>query len=251
MRFVTMCKMRKQITDFFKNFKFPGIYVILPGAFGSDNQSEKAKPKLEEKPINIPTEPALVLDTSALIDGRIADITASGFLSGTFIVPSYVIDELKHVADSKDLLKRQRGRRGLEVLNTLKKNQYVQFKLIKFTQKDMPVDDRLIDLAHRIHGKVLTTDYNLNRVAKVTGVSVLNINELANAVKTVILPGETFSLHLLKEGKEKKQAVGYLADGTMVVVEEAKDKVGQELEVKVQRLLQTDAGKMVFAKIVA
>jgi len=149
------------------------------------------------------------------------------------------------------LLKRQRGRRGLEVLNTLKKNQYVQFKLIKFTQKDMPVDDRLIDLAHRIHGKVLTTDYNLNRVAKVTGVSVLNINELANAVKTVILPGETFSLHLLKEGKEKKQAVGYLADGTMVVVEEAKDKVGQELEVKVQRLLQTDAGKMVFAKIVA
>lgn len=248
--------MREQVVNFFKNFRFPGIYVILPGAFGGDSQEEKNKEKLkpeekvEEKPIEIPVEPALVLDTSALIDGRIADITATGFLSGTFIVPSYVIDELKHVADSKDQLKRGRGRRGLEVVNALKKSQYVQLKLIKQSKSSVPVDDRILDLAQRIRGKVVTTDYNLNRVAKVLGVTVLNINELSNAVKTVVLPGESFRLHLLKEGKEKKQAVGYMPDGTLVVVEDGKDRVGEELDVVVERLLQTEAGKMVFVTLV-
>ena len=243
--------MRKQIEQFFKNFRLPGIYVILPGAFGSDKDEEtKEKPPIEQKPIDIPTEPALILDTSALIDGRIADITETGFLSGTFTVPNYVVDELKHVADSKDQLKRQRGRRGLEVMNALKKNQFVQFKMVKLPKSDTPVDDRLLELGQRINGKVLTTDYNLNRVGTVTGVTILNVNELSNAVKTIILPGETFTLRLMQEGKEKKQAVGYMPDGTMVVVEDAHNRIGEEITITVDRLLQTDAGKMIFGSIV-
>lgn len=194
---------------------------------------------------------AMLLDTSAVIDGRIANIIKTGFLSGTLLVPRFVLSELQHIADSSDALRRQRGRRGLEILEELKKYHSNSFKYVVFsneTTKAKEVDARLVELAKKYHARIITVDFNLNKVAKVSGIEVLNVNELANSVKTAILPGEELTLLVVQVGKDPTQGVGYLPDGTMIVVEGGFDLVGKTSTVLVSRLLQTAAGKMIFAK---
>ena len=190
-----------------------------------------------------------VLDTSVLIDGRIYDICKAGFLEGPLVAPAFVLDELRHIADSADSLRRNRGRRGLDVLARLQEEAESRVRIV---EKDYPdaeeVDVKLLRLARDLGGAVLTNDYNLNKVAGVTGVPVLNINELANTLKPVVLPGEEMMLTLVKEGKENNQAVAYLDDGTMIVVEDGKRFIGQTIKVIVTSVLQTSAGRMIFAR---
>jgi uncharacterized protein YacL len=190
-----------------------------------------------------------VLDTSVIIDGRIADICETGFLDGTLVVPQFVLRELQQVADSSDSLKRNRGRRGLDILQRVQKMAHVQVQIV---ETDFPevreVDLKLIELAKRLSGKIVTNDFNLNKVAQLRGVAVLNINELANSLKPVVLPGEVLRVFVLKEGKESGQGVAYLDDGTMVVVDQGKRAIGRTIEVTVTSVLQTTAGKMIFCK---
>jgi uncharacterized protein YacL len=191
-----------------------------------------------------------VLDTSVIIDGRIADICETGFIDGTLIVPQFVLRELQQVADSTDALKRNRGKRGFDVLQRLQRNPKVT---VKIDDLDFPqtgeVDRKLIEVAKVLGGKVLTNDYNLNKVSELSGVGVLNINELANSLKPVVLPGELMQVRVLKEGKEAGQGVGYLDDGTMVVVDQGKKHLGQNVDVVVTSVLQTMAGRMIFSRI--
>jgi len=190
-----------------------------------------------------------ILDTSVIIDGRIADICATGFLEGRIIVPRFVLEELQHIADSSDILKRNRGRRGLDILNTMQKEFGMQMEIISDDQNgEIEVDAKLVHLAKRIGGEVITNDYNLNKVAELQGVSVLNINELANALKPVVLPGEEMSVQVIKDGKESGQGIGYLDDGTMIVIDGGKRFIGEEVGVLVTSVLQTAAGRMIFAK---
>jgi uncharacterized protein YacL len=190
-----------------------------------------------------------VLDTSVIIDGRIADICETGFLDGTLVVPQFVLRELQQVADSSDSMKRNRGRRGLDVLQRVQKMTNVQVQIV---ETDFPevkeVDLKLIELAKRLTGKIVTNDFNLNKVAQLRGVAVLNINELANALKPVVLPGEVLRVFVLKEGKEPGQGIAYLDDGTMVVVDQGKRAIGRTIEVTVTSVLQTTAGKMIFCR---
>ncbi len=190
-----------------------------------------------------------LLDTNVIIDGRIADVCRAGFIEGPIYVPKFVLEELQQIADSSDSLKRARGRRGLDILNQMQKEHDLE---VHHTLDDVPgedVDSRLVTLARQIGGAIMTNDYNLNRVAELQGVDVLNINELANAVKPVVLPGEEMHVTIIKEGKEKDQGIGYLDDGTMIVVEGARRLIGVTLDVNVTSVLQTVQGKMIFAKI--
>lgn len=193
-------------------------------------------------------KPEIILDTSVLIDGRIEEISETGFLLGKLIIPRFILDELQKVADSEDPLKRARGRRGLEVLNRLQKSPHSETEILETDFKDKQTDRKLIKLAQRRKASLLTCDFNLNRVAEIQGVSVLNINELAQALKPILLPGESLTVKIITEGKEKGQGVGYLPDGTMIVVEEGGKFVGQELECQVERIYQTVAGKMIFVR---
>jgi uncharacterized protein YacL len=190
-----------------------------------------------------------ILDTSVIIDGRVAEICEAGFLEGTLVVPQFVLKELQLVADSPDGLKRQRGRRGLDILDHLQKS---MAGAVQITETDFPeirdVDTKLIELAKRLEAKVVTNDINLNKVARLQGVAVLNINELANALKPVVLPGETMRVYLIKEGKEKDQGVAYLDDGTMVVVDNARRMIGHNIDIMVTSVLQTTVGKMIFGR---
>lgn len=190
-----------------------------------------------------------LLDTSVIIDGRIDDIARTGFLSGKLIIPRFVLSELQYIADSSDHLKRQRGKRGLEVLTSMQKDSRIS---IQITDVDVEgatdVDDKLVILARQMHCPIVTNDYNLNRIAELQGVMVLNINELANAIKTILLPGENLQIKVIQEGKEANQGVGYLDDGTMVVIENGKHYSNQTIAVTVTKVLQTAAGRMVFAK---
>ncbi len=190
-----------------------------------------------------------VLDTSVIIDGRIFDICQTGFVEGTLIIPTFVLEELRHIADSSDGLKRNRGRRGLDVLNRIQKELNIE---VKIYEKDFPdiaeVDSKLLKLAQVLNGKVITNDYNLNKVAEFQGVPVLNINELSNAVKPVVLPGEEMRIQIVKDGKESGQGVAYLDDGTMIVVEGGKKHIGETIDVTVTSVLQTAAGRMIFGK---
>jgi uncharacterized protein YacL len=190
-----------------------------------------------------------VLDTSVIIDGRISDICETGFLEGTLVVPQFVLRELQQVADSADSLKRNRGRRGLDILQKIQKMAGVRVQIV---ETDFPelreVDLKLIELARRLNGKIVTNDFNLNKVAQLRGVSVLNINELANSLKPVVLPGEVMRVFVIKEGKESGQGVGYLDDGTMVVVDQGRKAIGRTIEVTVTSVLQTTAGKMIFCR---
>ena len=194
-------------------------------------------------------ERQVLLDTSVIIDGRIADIGQTGFIPGTMVVPRFVLNELQHIADSSDSLRRNRGRRGLEMLNRLKDDSAVA---VRITDMDVPesreVDDKLIMLAKRLRCPVVTNDYNMNRVARLQGVAVLNVNELANAVKSALLPGETISVKVIQEGKELGQGVGYLDDGTMIVIEEGRPYIGRTIPVLVKKVLQKTEGRLVFAK---
>ena len=192
--------------------------------------------------------PPLLLDTSVIIDGRIADVADTGFILGQMMEPRFVLNELQYIADSSDTLRRNRGRRGLEILDRLQQNSEIAIDFIDIDPKDaQQVDDKLISLALQLDAAVVTNDYNLNRVARLQGVSVLNINELANAVKAVFLPGEDMPIKIIQEGKELGQGVGYLEDGTMVVVENGRQYLNQEVLVQVTKVLQTNAGRLVFA----
>lgn len=192
----------------------------------------------------------ILLDTSVIIDGRIADIARTGFLFGTLLVPRFVLNELQYIADSADSLRRQRGRRGMEVLAELQKESSIPVRITDIDVEGVrEVDDKLVILARQLQASILTNDYNLNRVAELQGVPVLNVNELANAVKSVLLPGEQLTVNIIQEGKEANQGVGYLDDGTMVVVEDGRGHLNQQATVMVTKVLQTAAGRMIFARL--
>jgi uncharacterized protein YacL len=193
--------------------------------------------------------PQIVVDTSSIIDGRIAEIVESGFIYGTLVVPRFVLDELQHIADSSDTLRRNRGRRGLEILARMQKDSPTPVVIAEDEIRDIPeVDSKLVALARARGGAILTNDYNLNRVAELQGVRVLNINALANAVKPAVLPGEELHVRVIQEGKEQGQGVGFLDDGTMIVVEGGSRFIDKDLDVSVTRVLQTVAGRMIFAQ---
>ena len=208
--------------------------AALGGLFGGEKQNKKSYK---------------ILDTSVIIDGRIADIAETGFLDGIVVAPQFVLRELQLVADSADSLKRNRGRRGLDILQRLQKVASVQIQIV---EDDFPsvreVDLKLIELAKLYEGKIITNDFNLNKVAQLQGVEVLNINELANALKPIVLPGESMKVFILKEGKEYNQGVAYLDDGTMVVVDNARKMIGKTIDISVTSVLQTTAGKMIFGR---
>ncbi|MGM8216212.1 PIN/TRAM domain-containing protein [Bacillaceae bacterium W0354] len=210
------------------------------------NVSRKDKSK-EEKDLSR-LKPK-ILDTSVIIDGRIADICNTRFLEGTIIIPQFVLEELQHIADSSDVLKRNRGRRGLDILNRLQKETIVDVQIYEGDFEDtQEVDSKLVKLTKLINGVLVTNDYNLNKVSEFQNVTVLNINDLANAVKPVVLPGEEMGVQVIKAGKEEKQGVAYLDDGTMIVVEDGRNFIGRTIEVIVTSVLQTSAGRMIFAK---
>ena len=191
-----------------------------------------------------------ILDTSVIIDGRIADIIETSFVDGILIIPTFVLKELQSIADSADSMKRKRGRRGLDIVKRIQNNSNISIEIL---DRNFPhlhdVDSKLVELAKQINGKILTNDFNLNKVAEIHDVIVLNINDLANALKPIILPGEEFNLHIIKQGKEDRQGVGYLDDGTMVVVEDGDKVVNRKTDVVVTSILQTAAGRMIFAKL--
>lgn len=191
-----------------------------------------------------------ILDTSVIIDGRVADICETDFLEGPLLIPQFVLQELQHIADSADNLKRARGRRGLDILNRMQKGDAVEVKVVDDDYPDIKeVDAKLIALAREMNAKIVTNDFNLNKVAQLQGVPVLNINQLANALKPMVLPGEVLHLQIMREGKEQGQGVAYLDDGTMVVVENASRHLGQEVEASVTSILQTTAGRMIFTTL--
>ena len=191
----------------------------------------------------------ILLDTSVIIDGRIADIARTGFIPGSLLIPRFVLNELQFIADSSDSLRRQRGRRGMEVLSALQKEPNIPVRISDIDVEGMrEVDDKLVVLARQLRCPILTNDYNLNRVAELQGVTILNVNELANAVKSALLPGEILHIRVIQEGKEQNQGVGYMDDGTMVVIENGKDLLDKEINVTVTKVLQTAAGRMIFAR---
>src|SRR5690625_73896 len=222
--------------------EFMGILVIT-------RKDKAKKPTLEnENETNYLVKPK-ILDTSVIIDGRIADICQTNFLEGTIIIPQFVLEELQHIADSSDALKRNRGRRGLDILNRIQKELKITVEIYEGDFEDIQeVDSKLVKLAKVIDGIVVTNDFNLNKVCDFQGVPVLNINDLANAVKPVVLPGEEIVIQVIKDGKEQKQGIAYLDDGTMIVVESGQDYIGKTIEVIITSVLQTSAGRMIFAK---
>jgi len=192
----------------------------------------------------------VLLDTSVIIDGRIADIARSGFIREIMVVPRFVLNELQYVADSADVLRRNRGRRGLDVLNRLEKAETASLEISEEEVDEVEeVDSKLVTLARRLDCPILTNDYNLNRIAELQHVQVLNINELANAVKAIVLPGESLEVTVIQEGKEAGQGVGYLDDGTMIVIEDGKRLIGRTISITVTRVLQTVAGRMIFGQL--
>lgn len=227
-----------------KRDEIAGLFEFIPRLL-RDRAKDKEKDK-EDLPEHRQYK---LLDTSVIIDGRIADICQSGFIEGTILIPVFVLEELQHIADSSDLLKRNRGRRGLDVLNRIQKEfgMYVQIDNRDFDEIS-EVDSKLVKLGQLVKGKIITNDYNLNKVSELQGVPVLNINELSNAVKPVVIPGEDMVVNVVKDGKEFGQGVAYLDDGTMIVVEGGKKFMGQTIEVIVTSVLQTAAGRMIFAK---
>ncbi len=226
------------------------MYALLMAAgWRIGKQYSNALSPADVVPIN-PNIPK-VLDTSVLIDGRILDIAKAGFLEGELIIPAFVLAELRHIADSSDALRRNRGRRGLDIIAHIQED--LSGCTVRVEEQDYPdlqeVDVKLLRLSRDVGGVVMTNDYNLNKVAAVTGVRVMNINELANAVKPVVLPGEEMTVQVVREGKEPGQGVAYLDDGTMVVVESARRHVGEVLDVVVTTVLQTSAGRMIFGRV--
>ena len=232
------------------------IRAILPGLDAerrpvgrASAEPNVAAPMPDAGPARESRNGSILVDTSAIIDGRIADLTLTGFIDGSLLVPRFVLDELRHIADSSDSLRRNRGRRGLEVLGRLRKDASVPLRVLDVgVESGEEVDARLVELARGMKSSILTTDYNLNRVAEIQGVQVLNVNELANAVKSILLPGENLRVDIVQEGKEAGQGVAYLDDGTMVVVEGGRRYINSSRDVQVTRVLQTNAGRIIFAQ---
>ena len=232
-----MIKKKEDITALLVNIKKPVV------------KEKKVKETTKEIGKDIRSGIPKVLDTSVIIDGRIFDICETGFIEGPLVIPNFVLDELRHISDSSDALKRNRGRRGLDILNKIQKELEIETQIV---DDDFPkiaeVDAKLLKLAQKMDGKVITNDYNLNKVAEFQGVPVLNINELSNAIKPVVLPGEEMVIDIVKDGKESSQGVAYLDDGTMIVVEGGRKYIGKTTDVIVTSVLQTAAGRMIFAK---
>jgi len=221
-----------------------GIMIMrsedLLSLWGSSLARTKSRPSNEQ---------VVLLDTSVIIDGRIADISQTGFIDGTLLVPRFILDELQYIADSSDALRRKRGRRGLDILNSLQQDSIVPIRVTDMdVEKIRDADGKLVQLAKNLNCPIITNDYNLNRVAQLQGVRVLNVNELANAVKTAVLHGETLKVRIIQEGTEPNQGVGYLDDGTMVVVEDGRRYINHSLDVTVTKVLQTAQGRMIFAQ---
>ncbi len=227
---------------------FSAIFGYIGLVLGGKKMSEVKTPYFLDsgKQSRLPLK---ILDTSVIIDGRIADIAETGFMEGTFIVPKFILEELQYIADSPDDLRRTRGRRGLDILKRLQQHKRLK---VEFVEDDIPkagVDSKLVALALKLRAKILTNDFNLHKVAELQGIEVLNINQLANAMKPAVLPGETLYVQILREGKSQGQGVAYLDDGTMVVIENARRFIGKEVEVAVTSVLQTTAGRMIFSEI--
>lgn len=231
----------------------PWVYLLLTGILGylglvlGSTKAEEVNFRSTEKKVNVDHR---LLDTSVIIDGRIADICDTGFIDGELIVPRFVLNELQFIADSSDSMKRSRGRRGLDVLNRMQKSSAIHIEIV---EQDFPkikgVDGKLVALAQKLNAKLMTNDYNLNKVAELQGVRVLNVNELANAMKPVVLPGEQMVVKIIREGKEPGQGVGYLDDGTMIIVDSAQKMIGINVDVVVTSVLQTTAGRMIFTEL--
>ncbi len=231
----------------------PWIYLLMTGILGylglvlGSKKVEEFNFRAAESKNGVDNR---LLDTSVIIDGRIADICDTGFMDGELIVPRFVLNELQFIADSSDSMKRSRGRRGLDVLNRMQKNSALHIEIV---EQDFPkikgVDGKLVALAQKINAKLMTNDYNLNKVAELQGVRVLNVNELANAMKPVVLPGEQMLVKIIREGKEQGQGVGYLDDGTMIIVDSAQKMINMNVEVVVTSVLQTTAGRMIFTEL--
>ena len=241
-------KKRQELTglfDFVPRFMkdFAKMKEMRAGASQAPAETAKAvAPKAEDKAYKL-------LDTSVIIDGRIADICDKGFIEGTMLIPVFVLEELQHIADSSDVLKRTRGRRGLDILQRIRQSTKVKVEITNVDFDDIAeVDSKLVRLGQQVGGKIITNDYNLNKVAQLRGVEVLNINELSNAVKPVVIPGETMHVTIVKAGKEPGQGVAYLDDGTMIVVENGYHHMNESITVEVTSALQTAAGRMIFAK---
>lgn len=216
---------------------------LLPKKGSKSAKQDKAKPLKLDK-----NERRILVDTSAIIDGRIGDIVSTGFIPGALLVPRFVLAELQNIADSNDSLRRGRGRRGLEILNEMRQNESLRLEIIEEDPVSVKeVDHKLVYLAKKHNTNILTTDYNLNRVATIEGVKILNINELANAIRAVVLPGEVMKVNVVQAGKTKNQGVGYLPDGTMIVVDSGDKMIGKVVDCEVTRIFQTVAGKMIFA----
>ncbi|SFF01116.1 PIN/TRAM domain-containing protein [Alteribacillus iranensis] len=215
---------------------------LFPASRAAMKKKEETTPTSERPKVKI-------LDTSVIIDGRIADICQTGFIEGTLVIPGFVLEELQHIADSSDVLKRNRGRRGLDILKRIQKELPIKVEIYEGDFEDIQeVDSKLVKLAKIQNGMVVTNDFNLNKVCDLQGVDVLNINDLANAVKPVVLPGEEMNVQVIKDGKEQNQGVAYLDDGTMIVVEGGRSHIGKTIDVVVTSVLQTSAGRMIFAK---
>ena len=238
------------------NLQIP-LYIFLSAIFGyiglvlgGKKMSEVSTPYFLDPAGKAARHALKILDTSVIIDGRIADIAETGFVEGTLIVPKFVLEELQYVADSSDDLRRTRGRRGLDILKRLQQQNPLR---VEFIDDDFPgtagVDSKLVALALKLRAKVLTNDFNLHKVAELQGIEVLNINQLANAMKPAVLPGETLHVQILREGKSQGQGIAYLDDGTMVVIENARRFIGREVEVAVTSVLQTTAGRMIFSEV--
>ncbi|MHB9146637.1 MAG: PIN domain-containing protein [Symbiobacteriia bacterium] len=225
-----------------KREEMSGLFAWLPKSIRDRDKLSRTEGAAQPK----------ILDTSVIIDGRIADILQTGFIEGALIIPGFVLEELRHIADSSDALKRNRGRRGLDILNKIQKELALPVQIYdKDPGRELEVDSKLVKLAKIMNGKVITNDYNLNKVAELQGVPVLNINELANAIKPVVLPGEEMVAYIVKDGKEPGQGVAYLDDGTMVVVDGGRRHIGETIGVVVTSVLQTSAGRMIFARLKA
>ena len=221
----------------------------LPNLSRVRDLSTRIRRQNNKKKKEAPYVNPILVDTSSLIDGRVADVVESGFLYGTLVVPRFILSELQHIADASNALRRGKGRRGLGILEKMKKSK--QVKTIIYSGDDPQgknIDEKLLNLAKTLKGKILTTDFNLNKVATVSGIKILNINELVNQLKTTLLPGEQLQVKVIQEGKEKTQGVGYLNDGTMIVVEGGAGKIGRSIDTTVLRVLQTAAGRMIFVQ---
>jgi uncharacterized protein YacL len=232
------------------------VYLGVQGMLSMKTELRKLLPPYNVGDAEVvdanPMQHCKILDTNVIIDGRIADICRTGFLEGPVYVPGFVLDELQQIADSSDSLKRARGRRGLDILNTMQKEMSLvvrSFDGALSTTEPEPVDTKLVGLAKELGGTIVTNDFNLNKVAELQGVGVLNVNELANALKPVVLPGEEMAVAIMKEGKEPNQGIAYLDDGTMVVVENAKRHINEKVTITVASVLQTVAGKMIFGNL--